>query len=99
MTGVEVAAGITQLVRERDDLLRACRERDARIAELKATVARLDLEAKAGRPEVARLAYRRGYLTGRAAKRRGAPANPSPEYHARGFLRQLMLEPANGASA
>ncbi len=94
MTGAEVAAGITTIVRERDDLLRACRERDARIAELKATVACLELEARAGQPQLVRLAYRRGYMTGRAAKRRGAPVNPSPEYATRGFLRQLMREPS-----
>lgn len=40
--------------------------------------------------DVARRIYRRGYLAGRAAQRRGAPLTTAPERHARGELRQLL---------
>ena len=40
--------------------------------------------------ETARVMYRRGYLAGHAARRRGAPAVTNPERHARGELRELL---------
>lgn len=44
----------------------------------------------AAQAELARRMYRRGYLAGRAAARRGAPAETAPERHARGDLRRLL---------
>ena len=40
-------------------------------------------------PELVRQAYRRGYLAGRAAQRRGAPAASNPEAAARGWVRKV----------
>lgn len=46
-------------------------------------------ELEAHQSDVARRMYRRGYLAGRAAQRRGAPAVTNPERHARGEAREL----------
>lgn len=54
--------------------------------ELGALVARL----YAHQAEVGRKLYRRGYLAGRAAQRRGAPSTSAPERHARGETRELL---------
>lgn len=40
--------------------------------------------------EVVRKAYRRGYLAGRGAQRRGAPAVTNPERHARTWVREAI---------
>jgi hypothetical protein len=40
--------------------------------------------------DIARRMYRRGYLAGRAAQRRGAPAITNPERHARTELREIL---------
>lgn len=40
--------------------------------------------------DIARRMYRRGYIAGRAAKRRGAPLVTNPERHARGEIRGLL---------
>jgi hypothetical protein len=40
--------------------------------------------------DIARRMYRRGYLAGRAAQRRGAMVITNPERHARGELREIL---------
>lgn len=40
--------------------------------------------------EIGRKLYRRGYLAGRAAVRRGAPRETAPERHARGWAREML---------
>lgn len=40
--------------------------------------------------DIARRMYRRGYLAGRAAQRRGTPAVTNPERHARTELREIL---------
>jgi hypothetical protein len=40
--------------------------------------------------EVGRTMYRRGYLAGRAAQRRGAAVVPDPESRARGTAREML---------
>lgn len=39
---------------------------------------------------IVRKAYRRGYLTGRASQRRGAPQVTNPERHARTWVREAL---------
>ena len=40
--------------------------------------------------DIGRKLYRRGYLAGRAAQRRGAPLTTAPERHARGWAREAI---------
>lgn len=40
--------------------------------------------------DIARRMYRRGYIAGRAAQRRGAPPITNPERHARTELREIL---------
>lgn len=40
--------------------------------------------------EVGRKLYRRGYLAGRSAARRGAARETAPERHARGWAREML---------
>lgn len=41
-------------------------------------------------PDKIRGSYRRGYLAGRSAQRRGAPAVTNPERSARGWVREAV---------
>lgn len=45
--------------------------------------------------DMIRRAYRRGYLAGRAASRRGAPAVTNPERNARGWVRETLSQGAD----
>jgi len=76
-----VVAQVVQLVRERDELAR-------RIAILDAKLIEVTDQSHEG--EAVRAAYRRGYFAGRASQRRGAPAVPDPERHARGWIREVL---------
>jgi hypothetical protein len=40
--------------------------------------------------DIGRRLYRRGYLAGRAAQRRGAVRETAPERHARGWAREML---------
>ena len=76
-----LVAEVAQLVRERDEFARQVAILDAKLIEL--TDRMLEGEA-------VRAAYRRGYYAGRASQRRGAPAVPDPERHARGWIREAL---------
>jgi ribosomal protein L13 len=76
-----LVAEVAQLVRERDEFARQVAILDAKLIEL--TDRMLEGEA-------VRAAYRRGYYAGRASQRRGAPAVPDPERHARGWIREVL---------
>lgn len=64
------------------------RERDEAIARAD----RIEAEAIERQTTIARRMYRRGYLTGRASVRRGAPAVSCPERYARGDVRQILTQ-------
>ena len=57
--------------------------------ELKVLRAELD-RLYAREAEIGRKLYRRGYLAGRAAQRRGAPLTTAPERYARGWARETI---------
>jgi len=76
-----LVAQVAQVAREREQLARQVAILDAKLIEL--TDRMLDGEA-------IRAAYRRGYYAGRASQRRGAPATPNPERHARGWIREAL---------
>jgi hypothetical protein len=81
MTDDALVDGLLGLMAERDRL-------EVEVAELRARLALVPAEA-----DVVRRAYRRGYLTGRAAQRRGEPAVTNPERQARGWVRQAVVGP------
>lgn len=58
-------------------------------AELDDLRARL-VEVTEREQDIVRRMYRRGYLAGRAAQRRGAPVVTNPERHARTELREML---------
>lgn len=78
---IDVVAQVAEVVRERDELARRVRILDAKLLEV--TDPRYE-------GDLVRRAYRRGYLAGRAAQRRGAPAVTNPERAARGWVRQAV---------
>ena len=57
-------------------------ERDEALARL--------AEAEKREQDIARRMYRRGYIAGRAAKRRGAPAVTNPERNGRRETREIL---------
>lgn len=63
---------------------------EAEVVRLRAIQANVDGHVA----DVARRMYRRGYLAGRAAQRRGAALTTAPERHARGELRTMLGEGA-----
>lgn len=63
-------------------VLRLQMERDEAVGRL--------ADAQQREQDIARRFYRRGYVAGRAAKRRGAPALTNPERHGRRETREIL---------
>lgn len=80
---MSLALAVERMERERDELRGLNDLLAARVAQLE------DLHDRE-LSEKLRAAYRRGYLTGRAAKRRGAGAVTNPERAARGDLGRML---------
>lgn len=76
-----IVAQVAQLVRERDELARRIAILDAKL---------IEVTDQSRESHAIREAYRRGYFAGRASERRGAPAVPDPECHARGWVREVL---------
>lgn len=72
---------LVRILNERDELQR-------RVLVLERKL--LQLSDPSRDAEVVRKAYRRGYIVGRNAKRRGDPVDPAPEKNARTFVREAI---------
>jgi hypothetical protein len=78
---VGIVTQVAHLVRERDELARRIAILDAKL---------IEVTDQSRETETIREAYRRGYFAGRQSQRRGAPAVPDPERHARGWVREVL---------